>query len=77
MASDRFELQLTLDCKERLREVAHAKRNLYGRSYPQVQLVRDCLRKALGCLDNPQEIERGTPRAQRQMRLPVRAHLDR
>lgn len=67
-ASERFELQLTLDCRERLREVAHDKRNEHREAYPQVQLVRDSLRLALH-LDNPREIERGTPRTQMQMRL--------
>lgn len=68
-ATERFELQLTLDCRERLREVAHDMRNEYGEPYPQVQLVRDALKSEFLRLDSPREIERGTPRAQMQLRL--------
>lgn len=68
-ASERFELQLTLDCRERLREVSHDKRNEYGEPYPQVQLIRDALRSEFLRLESPREIERGTPRAQMQLRL--------
>lgn len=67
-ASERFELRLTLDCRERLREVASEKRNEYGEPYPQVQLIRDALRK-IQQLENPREIERGTPKDEIQLRL--------
>lgn len=68
-ASERFELQLTLDCRERLREVAHDRRNEYGDPYPQVQLIRDAMQAEMLRLTSPREIERGTPRAQMQLRL--------
>ena len=68
-ATERFELQLTLDCRERLREVSHERRNEYGKPYPQVQLVRNALKSEFLRLDSPKEIERGTPRAEIQLRF--------
>lgn len=67
-ASKRFELRLTLDCRERLREVSLEERNEYGDPYPEVQLIRNALRN-IQKLENPREIQRGTPRAEIQLRL--------
>lgn len=68
-ASERVELQLTLDCKERLREVSHEQRNDAGRPYPQVQLIRDALKQRVHSLESPRESERGELKARMELRL--------
>jgi hypothetical protein len=68
-ASERVELQLTIDCKERLQEVSHERRDDVRRPFPQVQLIRDALKRYVHALEAPRETERGEAKARMELRL--------
>lgn len=67
-ASERVELQLSLDCKEMLREASHERRDEAGRPFPQVQIIREALRH-VERLQVANKSERGVQKVRMELRM--------